>query len=178
MTPRIRLATHDDLPVLTRLIDASVRELSRGYYTPEEIESGLTYVFGVDTQLIDDGTYYVIELDGEIAAAGGWSRRDTLFGGDQRKAADDPLLDPAVDAARIRAFFVHPRYTRRGLGRAMFDTCLAAARQHGFKRFELAATLPGEPLYTALGFTRVEHTPVALPDGRTLPLTRMSRPIE
>src|ERR1700679_2657988 len=103
-----RSATFEDIPRLNELIAASVRALSRGYYTPAQIESAIKYIFGVDTQLVVDGTYYVAELDGQIAGCGGWSKRNTLYGGDQHKEIEDPLLDPAKDAARIRAFFVHP----------------------------------------------------------------------
>src|SRR3712207_5085980 len=124
----VRHATDADLPALRALIAASVRGLSAGYYTPEQAESALVHVFGPDTQLIADGTYYVAEADGALVAAGGWSRRRTLYGGDQTKAGADPLLDPATEPARIRAFFVHPAWARRGLGRALFAHCLAAAR--------------------------------------------------
>jgi len=134
-------------------------------------------VFGPDTQLIADGTYYVVEAGGTLAAAGGWSRRATLFGGDQMKDQLDPLLDPAREPARIRAFFVHPAWARRGLARRLFDECRRAACAHGFRSMELGATLPGEPLYRALGFAALERLDVALPDGVTLPIIRMARPI-
>jgi GNAT superfamily N-acetyltransferase len=177
----LRLATEEDLDALRRLIADSVRGLSADYYSPQQIESGLQYVFGPDTQLIADGTYYVIESGDTIAAAGGWSKRGTLYGGDQHKAvksAGDPLLDPATDAARIRAFFVDPAFARRGLGRMLFDACLTAARANGFRAFELGATLPGVPLYTSLGFTAHEHVDAKLPDGVVLPIIRMSRAID
>lgn len=176
----LRPATPDDLPALRALIDASVRGLSGGYYTPAQIESALRYVFGPDTQLIADGTYYVVDAaegDGRLAAAGGWSARRTLYGGDQTKGADDPRLDPAVDSARVRAFFVHPDYARRGLARRLFAECLTAARGAGFRALELMSTLPGEPLYEALGFVARERVAVTLPDGVALPLTRMTRPV-
>lgn len=177
--PRLRAATPADLPALRRLIEASVRGLSVGYYSDQEIESALRYVFGVDSQLIADGTYFLIEGEGgDIAAAGGWSRRATLYGGDQHKTSShDPLLDPATDAARIRAFFVHPRYARRGLARRVFEACHDAARRAGFRAFELGATLPGVPLYEALGFTAHERVDAVMPDGVVLPVVRMSRPI-
>src|SRR5262245_10112134 len=117
---QIRHATPADVPALRHLIEQSVRALSVGYYTPAQIESALRHVFGPDTQLIADQTYYVIVDDGALAAAGGWSRRRTLYGGDQMKAAEDPLLDPATESARIRAFFVHPAWARGGLGRQLF----------------------------------------------------------
>jgi GNAT superfamily N-acetyltransferase len=146
-------------------------------YTPEQVESALVHIFGVDTQLIVDGTYFVIEADGEMAASGGWSRRRTLFGGDQHKSHDDPLLDPSSEPAKIRAFFVHPAWARRGLARRLFDECRNAARAEGFQRFELGATLPGVPLYRALGFEALETIDVAMPDGVSMPVIRMSMAI-
>jgi GNAT superfamily N-acetyltransferase len=175
----LRLATLDDLPALRELIDASVRGLGAGYYTPAQIASSLKYVFGPDTQLIRDETYYVIEaVDQSLAAAGGWSRRATLYGGDQLKPNDDPLLDPAVDLARIRAFFVHPNYARRGLARQLFERCQSDAARAGFKAFTLTSTLPGEPLYRALGFVEEYRSAPELPDGETLPVIRMTRPLD
>ncbi|MDB4877840.1 MAG: acetyltransferase family protein [Gemmatimonadetes bacterium] len=173
----LRLATLGDLPALRRLIDESVRGLSAAHYTPEQIESGLHYVFGPDTQLIADGTYHIVESAGRLAAAGGWSKRQTLYGGDQHKSAADPPLDPRTDAARIRAFFVHPDFARRGLGRMLFEACLAAAAESGFRSFELGATLPGEPLYASLGFVARERADAHLPDGVVLPIVRMTRAI-
>ena len=174
----LRLATHTDTPKLRELIEQSVRTLSVGYYTSPQIESALRYVFGPDTQLIADQTYYVIESeDGTLVAAGGWSRRRTLYGGDQMKESEDPLLDPTTEPARIRAFFVDPAWARRGLGRQLFDQCEADAAQAGFRAFELMATLPGEPLYRALGFMQLENSEARLPDGEMLPGVRMNRPI-
>ncbi|MCC6243226.1 MAG: GNAT family N-acetyltransferase [Gemmatimonadaceae bacterium] len=145
MTTRLRLATADDVPHLTALIEHSARTLSVGFYDAQQTEAVVRHVFGVDTQLIVDGTYFVIECDGTIAACGGWSRRSTLFGGDQYKAEADALLEPAHDAARIRAFFVHPDFARRGLGRMLLDASLNAARAEGFTALELVATMPAEP---------------------------------
>ncbi len=176
MTLPLRLATRADLPRLHTLIEASVRALSTGYYTAAQIESALRYVFGPDTQLIEDGTYFVIENEaGALVAAGGWSRRRTLYGGDQMKAAADPLLDPETAAARIRAFFVHPHWSRRGLARQLFERCAEDAMRAGFRSLELAATLPGEPLYRALGFAPITRTESPLPDGEVLPLVHMAR---
>jgi GNAT superfamily N-acetyltransferase len=175
--PTLRIARTGDLAALRALIDTSVRALSTNYNTPSQIESALTYVFGVDTQLLADRTYYVIEESGTIVAAGGWSHRRTLFGGDQHKDAEDPELDPVSEPARIRAFFVHPEWTRRGLARRLFDECVTAARAHGFSALELGATLPGQPLYTALGFTAVETIQVRMPDGEVLPVVRMTRSV-
>src|SRR5258708_2247737 len=123
-----RPATRADVPRLRELIDRSVRALSAGYYTPAQIESALTHVFGPDTRLIDDGTYFVIEsAAGELVAAGGWSRRRTLYGGDQMKSSEDPLLDHTTEPARVRAFYVHPSWARRGLARSLFERCAADA---------------------------------------------------
>jgi GNAT superfamily N-acetyltransferase len=175
---RLRLATPADASGLRHLIDVSVRKLSVGYYTGSQIEGALRYVFGLDTQLIADRTYYVIEDEtGEFQAAGGWSRRRTLFGGDQMKEADDPALDPTKDAARIRAFFVHPSWSGRGLGRQLFDRCASDAARARFNRVELMATLPGEPFYRALGFIELDRSTVLLPDGEELAVVRMSRPL-
>ena len=174
--PQLRLATPDDIPGLRALIEQSVRALSVGYYSVSQVESALRYVFGPDTLLIADRTYYVIESEaGVLVAAGGWSRRRTLYGGDQMKGAEDPLLDPATEAARIRAFFVHPAWARRGLGRRLFERCAADAARAGFRSMELMATLPGEPLYRALGFAPLERTTAPLPGGETLPVVRMAR---
>jgi GNAT superfamily N-acetyltransferase len=174
----LRLATTADAPRLRDLIERSVRALSAGYYTARQIESALRYVFGTDTQLIADRTYYVVESEaGEVAASGGWSRRRTLYGGDQMKEAEDPLLDPVREPARIRAYFVDPAWARRGLARRLFDRCAADAARAGFRALELMATLPGEPLYLALGFVPLERSEAMLPDGEALPLVRMSRPL-
>lgn len=174
----IRVATEQDVPALRHLIETSVRGLSIGFYSAEQVESELRHVVGPDTRLIADGTYYVIERDGELIAAGGWGRRATLFGGDQRKTGDEPQLDPTTEPARIRAFFVHPAWARRGLARRLFAACRAAALAEGFHTLELVATLPGEPLYAALGFTAEERFNVALPDGAELPAVRMTRRID
>jgi GNAT superfamily N-acetyltransferase len=175
---RLRLATSADIPELGQLIEQSVRALSVGYYTGPQIESALRYVFGPDTQLIADQTYYVAEgTAGKLIAAGGWSRRRTLYGGDQMKGTTDPPLEPTAEAARLRAFFVSPAWARRGLGRQLFERCAADAARAGFRTLELMATLPGEPLYLALGFVPLERSVVALPDGEVLPVVRMARPL-
>jgi predicted N-acetyltransferase YhbS len=177
MTTTIRPATAADLPAIEALIPRSVRALSEGFYTPAQVESAIRHVFGPDTQLIADGTYLVAEVDGAMAGCGGWSRRRTLYGGDQMKADADPLLDPAVDAARIRAFFVDPAFARRGVGSALMRACSAAARDAGFRRLELMSTLPGEPLYRAFGFAADERVESTLPDGVRVGFIRMSREI-
>lgn len=170
-----RLATSEDVPGLNRLIGLAVRGLSADYYTPAQIESALRYLFGIDTQLVADGTYYVAEADGQLAGCGGWSRRQTLYGGDQHKAATDPLLDPTRDDGRIRAFFVHPAWARRGVGRAIIRVCEAAAGAAGFRSLALAATLPGEPLYRALGYAAGARSFIHFPDGEQLAIIQLHK---
>ena len=172
----LRLATSQDIPALESLINESVRTLSIDYYTPSQIESALTHVFGVDTQLIVDKTYFVVEASGSLAGAGGWSKRKTLFGGDQAKpTAADALLAPGKDAARLRAFYVHPAWSRRGIGRLITQACEGAARDAGFSRLELIATLPGQPLYEANGYRVVSPFEIPLPDNASLPAFRMTK---
>ncbi|HEY2580694.1 MAG TPA: GNAT family N-acetyltransferase [Mucilaginibacter sp.] len=175
MMVNTRLATFDDIPQLNKMIALSVRGLSTAYYTPAQIESSIKYVFGVDTQLVSDGTYYVAVTGDTIVGCGGWSKRNTLYGGDQHKEIEDPLLDPKIDAARIRAFFVHPDFARQGVGRYIINVCEAAARQNGFTRFELGATLPGVPLYLAMGYEVIERIDAALPDGELLGIVKMRK---
>jgi GNAT superfamily N-acetyltransferase len=160
---RLRKATHEDRPALQLLIARSARGLGARDYRPEQIEGALQGAFGVDTQLIEDGTYFVVEADGKLLGCGGWSKRRTLFGGDAHSDRNAQELDPATDAAKIRAFFVDPQYARRGIGRALLERCETEARAHGFRRFELMGTLPGVRLYEALGYVGSElvHYPVA-----------------
>ena len=174
--PEPRLARPADVPALQRLIERSVRGLSVGFYDERQVESALLHLFGPDTQLIADGTYYVIDAGGTVVAGGGWSRRRTLYGGDQTKGAEDPELDPRTEPARIRAMYVDPAYARRGLGRRLFERCAAEAAAAGFTMLELMATLPGVPLYRALGFEVVAPVTVTLPDGIRLDGFRMRRP--
>lgn len=174
MSVGVRLATEKDIPALNALIPLSARALSAGFYTPRQIDSAITHIFGVDSQLIADGTYFVvIAEDGQIVGCGGWSKRATLFGGDQMKGDADALLDPARDAGRIRAFFVYPEWTRRGIGRRIIEACEAAACAEGFRRMELGATLPGEPLYAAMGYVVTERFDIPMPDGEVLPAAHM-----
>jgi GNAT superfamily N-acetyltransferase len=176
---RLRVATHGDLDAIRALIPLSVRGLSGGYYSPRQIESAIRYVFGPDTQLIRDGTYFVVEdVDGAMVGCGGWSLRRTLYGGDQAKDVEDPRLDPATEPARIRAFFVHPGHARRGIASRIMDACVDAARAAGFRSLQLAATLPGEPLYRAFGFQAVEQIESTLPDGVEIRFVRMARDID
>jgi GNAT superfamily N-acetyltransferase len=172
---RIRLATTADVPALEALISVAVRGLSTDYYTAAQIESGIRHAFGVDTQLIADGTFYVAEMAGEIAGCGGWSWRRKIYGGDQVSADSAAPLDPTTDAARTRAFFVHPGFARRGIGSAILRECTRAATAAGFRRLELLGTLPGERLYRALGFELLDYSDHVLPDGVTIRWVRMAR---
>lgn len=172
----IRAATSADVAPLRDLIEASVRGLQGSEYTQAQIEGALASVYGVDSQLIADGTYCLVETAaGYPVGCGGWSMRRTLFGGDQFAGREDSLLDPARDAAKIRAFFVHPAWTRTGIGTMLLDECEAAARRHGFRRLELGATLTGVPFYRASGYVDREAMEVALPNGQGLRLVRMEK---
>ena len=160
MEYRLRRATLADRAALEQLIAESARGLSRGDYSDAQVEAAIATVFGVDTELIRDGTYYVAEAEGSPVGCGGWSRRRTLFGGDRYAARESGELDPAADAAKIRAFFVHPSWARKGVGRAILETCEREAQAHGFRALELMATLPGVRLYAAHGYEpgeRVTH---------------------
>ncbi|OFW08809.1 MAG: hypothetical protein A3H96_08125 [Acidobacteria bacterium RIFCSPLOWO2_02_FULL_67_36] len=176
MTITIRLAKADDVPALEELIPRSARELSWPYYTHAQIEAAIRYVFGVDSQLIADGTYYVALEDDRVVGCGGWSRRRTLYGGDQRPMGAGALLDPSVDGARIRAFFVSGRHARQGIGALILAACAEAARSSGFSRLELMSTLPGVPFYERHGFREVERVIDTLPDGTAIEFVRMTRP--
>jgi GNAT superfamily N-acetyltransferase len=169
----IRLATLDDVELLEPLIAESVRVLQAPDYTASQREAALGTVFGVDRQLILDGTYFVAEIDGVIVGCGGWSRRRTLFGSDHGAAREDALLDPASDAARIRAFFVRPGYERRGIGSAIMLASEEAAAAEGFTRLELRSTLTGVALYRAHGFREMEKAEIPLTSGDTLPTVQM-----
>ena len=173
----LRRAQTTDVAAIQALIARSARQLSVPYYTPAQAEAMIRHVFGVDSQLIADATYFVIESDAQFSACGGWSRRRTLFGGDQTKMGPDPLLDPATEPARIRAFFVEPGMARRGLGRQLLVECTREARAAGFSALELVSTLPGEPLYLATGFTVIERFELSLPDDIRVPVSRMRREI-
>lgn len=168
-----RLATRTDVPALTVLMTAAIDELQKPFLDSAQISSSRT-IMGLDTQLIDDRTYFVVETEGVIAGCGGWSRRATLYGGDGSPGRDAALLDPARDPARVRAMYTHPRFTRRGIGRLILRLCEDAARAEGFIRAELMATLAGRPLYQSCGYEPVEH----LADdrgGTPVPLVRMRK---
>jgi GNAT superfamily N-acetyltransferase len=168
-----RLATRHDLDALCRLMESAIAENLRQFLTGEQIAASRK-LMGVDTQLIDDQTYFVVSDGGELAGCGGWSRRATLYGGDQTPGRDAALLDPARDAARIRAMYTDPAHTRKGVGRFILSLCEDAARAEGFARAELMATLSGEPLYRACGYLPRERVTDDR-GGAPVPLLRMSK---
>jgi GNAT superfamily N-acetyltransferase len=176
-SPTIRPATLDDKAELTDLIARSARELSAGDYTPQQVEGALRGAFGVDTQLILDGTYFVAEADGKLVACGGWSKRRTLFGSDARSGRDAAELDPATDAAKIRAFFVDPDYARRGLGSAILERCETAAKACGFRRFEMMATLPGARLYERYGYSGTQRIQYEVQPGVAIEFIPMKKEV-
>jgi GNAT superfamily N-acetyltransferase len=171
-----RLARTSDIPILKPLMAASIRELLKGFLPPPAVEASFE-VMGLDTRLIDDGTYFVVECDGVIAGCGGWSRRNTLFGGDHAAARNDALLDPKTDAARVRAMYTSPHFARRGIGRLVLSLCEQAPASEGFARAELAATLAGEPLYRACGYQEIERFEAPTSKGICVPLIRMGKVI-
>ena len=174
----IRPAQMADTPQIESLIEASVRGLQAGDYDQDQIERSLRLVFGVDRQLIADGTYYVMTRGAGFAACGGWSFRRTLFGADAIHSRDDAELEPGREPAKIRAFFVAPAFARQGLGTRLLSVCEAAATARGFTAFELGATLTGEPLYARYGYRVVERLDTPLSDGVTLPIVRMAKRLE
>lgn len=171
----LRLACEGDVPALETLIPLSVRELQSPYYTSAQMDAALGTVFGVDRQLIRDGTYFVAEHEGQIIGCGGWSKRHSLYGSSAGRMAEDPLLDPAHDAARVRAFFVHPAWARRGIGRSIMTACEAAIVEAGFKRVDIVATLAGEPLYARFGYAVIERYDIQLTNGLPLRVVRMRK---
>lgn len=175
MTMTIRLATVDDVAVLVPLIDAAIEELQRGFLGAEQIDSSKAFM-GIDRQLIDDGTYFLVEIDGTVAGCGGWSRRATLYGGDNSTGRDATLLDPAIDPARVRAMYTHPNFARRGVGRRVLEACEAAAAAEGYVTLELMGTRSGRPLYEAFGFQPLQEYEDAS-GGAPVPMTRMQKPV-
>jgi GNAT superfamily N-acetyltransferase len=177
MNLRLRQALIADIDVLAALMDASVRGLQATDYTPAQIEAALDSVYTVDRQLIADGTYYVVEAEAErvIVGCGGWSKRKTLFGGDRWTDREDSLLDPGQDAAKIRAFFVHPNWVRRGIGSMILEASERAASAAGFTRFETGATLTGVPLYRTRGYVARENLDVPLGNRQSLAVIRMEK---
>jgi len=167
----LRPATLDDLPVLRTLMSMAIAENMKAFLSAELIQAS-NKVMGLDTLLVEDGTYWIVHRNGEPAGCGGWSRRNTLYGGDHSAGRSPALLDPAVDAARVRAMYTHPSYVRRGIGRLILDHCEMAAAREGFTRLQLAATLAGAPLYRAYGFQEVERF-----TDHGVPLIRMEKAI-
>ena len=168
-----RLARCEDLEALKALMNLAISENQKLFLDESQIASSKA-IMGLDTQLIDDGTYFVVESNGELAGCGGWSRRATLYGGDQTPGRSTALLDPMKDAARIRAMYTHPNHTRKGIGRLIISLCEEAAKAEGFTKMELVATLSGEPLYRACGFERYEEI-VDDRGGAGVPLLRMRK---
>lgn len=168
-----RLARMDDLEALRALMDAAIVELQKPFLDPDQIASSRA-IMGLDTQLIQDGTYFIVYADGELAGCGGWSRRATMYGGDQTPGRSAALLDPTKDAARTRAMYTHPKHTRKGVGRLIISLCEEAARAEGFTKMELVATLSGEPLYRACGFEPYEEI-IDDRGGVGVPLLRMRK---
>lgn len=173
-TLRLRLARPDDMPVLSALMDRAIGELLQDFLPPEGVKASFE-IMGLDTQLIADGTYFVVEDGDAIAGCGGWSRRATLFGGDHSAGRDAALLDPTKDAARVRAMYTHPDHTRKGVGRMVLDACEDAARAEGFASVEMAATMGGVPLYRACGYHDIEPFTAATSTGYAVPLIRMGK---
>jgi len=178
VVPVLRAATVEDLDAIAALMRLSVLELFPGFYDERQTASASVYIAHVDPVLVADGTYFVFDTDGEIVACGGWSRRGRLYTGDGDHEDDDRLLDPATDAAHIRAMFVRSDWTRRGLGRAILEAGRDAARAEGFQRLDLGATLPGVPFYLAYGFKEIEPFVVTMPDGVRIEAVAMERPID
>lgn len=168
-----RLARRDDVDALRALMDAAISELQKPFLSESQIASSRT-IMGLDTQLIDDGTYFIVEAEGQLAGCGGWSRRATLYGGDQSPGRSAALLDPAKDAARIRAMYTHPGHTRKGVGRLILSLCEGAARSEGFLKVELMATMAGEPLYRACGYQGLDRVADDR-GGVAVPLLRMTK---
>jgi N-acetylglutamate synthase-like GNAT family acetyltransferase len=171
----IRKAQIQDRDAIQRLIAASARGLSKADYSDEQIEAAIATVFGVDSALIEDGTYFVAEHDRELIGCGGWSKRKTLFGGDQFATRDASALDPRTEPAKIRAFFIHPKWSRKGVARAILSRCEDEARRAGFRTVELMATLPGVKFYLACGYDKSAMTDYEMVSGVTLPLLRMQK---
>ncbi|HMM74578.1 MAG TPA: GNAT family N-acetyltransferase [Gammaproteobacteria bacterium] len=172
---RHRLARREDLAALRALMERAIGELQQPFLSAAQIAASRD-LMGLDTQLIDDGTYFIVEIGAALAGCGGWSRRATLYGGDQTPGRSAALLDPARDAARVRAMYTHPDYVRRGVGRLILELCEQAARAEGYGRIELMATLAGEALYRAAGYTLVEAV-VDARGGAAVPLRLMAKPL-
>ncbi|MCB2112336.1 MAG: GNAT family N-acetyltransferase [Parvularculaceae bacterium] len=176
MTLSIRVASEADIPAIKTLMAAAIEELQKGFLTPDEIEASKD-IMGLDTQIIADRTYFIVEDGTEVVGCGGWSRRKTLFGGDHSSGRDAAPLDPETDAAKIRAMYTHPAHVRRGVGRLVLATCEKAAAREGFKRAEMGATLAGAPLYEACGYRKTESFNSPTRSGVEVPMYRMEKSI-
>jgi GNAT superfamily N-acetyltransferase len=174
----IRKATLEDRSKIQELIADSARRLSREHYSDAQIEAAIETMFGVDTDLIEDGTYFVAEVEGEFAGCGGWSRRRTLFGGDQYAARNRGYINPATDPERIRAFFVHPKHARKGIAQAILTRCESEAAAHGFRALELLSTLPGVKFYTACGYTEQGNIELDLTENIKLGFVPMRKELK
>lgn len=174
MSLNLRLASPEDLPALRDLMNAAIGELLTPFLPPDEVAASFE-IMGLDSQLVADGTYFIVEDSGVLAGCGGWSRRATLFGGDHSAGRDAALLDPVRDAARVRAMYTHPDHVRKGVGQVILDACEAAAAGEGFTRCEMAATLGGEPLYRACGYHEIERFSASTSRGVEVPLVRMGK---
>lgn len=171
------LATEEDLPRLRALMTRAIEELQRSFLTPEQVTAS-HQIMGLDTQLVKDRTYFMILDQGELVGCGGWSWRATLFGGDDSIVAREPLpLDPAKDAAKIRAMYVDPAHARRGIGKLIMALCEDAARISGFGKVELMATLAGRPLYEACGYQEIEAVEATSREGVRVPIIHMGKPL-
>ena len=173
----LRKATRADVPAIARVMRESLRELGPGAYDEHQVTSSIEYVARPDSQLVDDGTYFVATVNDVIVACGGWSRRGKLYSGSAADDGEARLLDPATEPARVRAMFVDPQFARRGLGRAILEACEREAAAEGFRTVELMAMLSGEKMYLACGYVPIERVPVRLEDGVVIDCTRMQRPI-
>ncbi|NVJ96956.1 MAG: GNAT family N-acetyltransferase [Alphaproteobacteria bacterium] len=171
-----RAATTDDIPLLKEIMHAAIAKLQTGFLTPKQVQASFE-LMGMDTQLVEDGTYYAIECDGQFVGCGGWSRRETLYGANHTRGRNPRLLDPATEAARIRAMYTHPDWARQGIGRLIMELCEGKAREEGFKRAELMATLSGEPLYKVCGYTPIVYEDVETSLGVKVPLIKMGKPL-
>lgn len=169
-----RLATPDDIPAIAALMDRAISELQRGFLSPGQIAASRAHM-GLDSQLIVDGSYFLVEMGNQLAGCGGWSARATLFGGDASGGRDPAMLDPTVDAARIRAMYTDPAFARRGVGRLIIALCEDAARAAGFRRAEMAATLAGMPLYESCGYRVIERFDAVAAGSVAVPLVRMGK---
>ena len=174
MSLTLRLTVPEDLPALRDLMNAAIGELLKPFLPPDGVAASFD-IMGLDSQLVADGTYFVVEDDGALAGCGGWSRRATLFGGDHSAGRDAAMLDPSRDAARVRAMYTHPDHVRKGVGRMILKACERAAAGEGFSRCELAATLAGEPLYRACGYVEIERFSAPTSSWVDVPLVRMGK---